>query len=51
MEPRAPPAVPDPRDSSSDEMIDAGAIAVLPPWALLMEVPFVDFGERSLRPM
>ena len=51
MEPRAPPAASGPRDSSSDEMIDAGPIAVLPPWALFMEVPLVDFGERLLRPM
>ena len=48
---RAPPAAPDPHDSSSHEIIDAGPIAVLPPSALFMEVPLVDFGERLLRPM
>ena len=51
MEPRAPPAASGPRESSSDDMIDAGAIAVLPPWALLMEVVLVDFDERSVRLM
>ena len=51
MEPRAPPAASGPRESSSDDIIDAGAIAVLPSWALFMGVPLVDFGERSVHPM
>ena len=51
VEPRAPPAASGAQHISSNEMIDAGAIAVLPPSALFMEVPLVDFGERLLRPM
>ena len=51
VEPRAPPAASGAQHISSNEMIDAGPIAVLPPSALFMEVPLVDFGERLLRPM
>ena len=51
MEARASPAVPGTRDRSSNEIIDAGAIAELPPWALFMEVLLDDFGERLVRPM